>query len=410
MALDQAKDKAGIGAPGLAAVTNRARSLASLPKSLGRRLNHLRSAPERPFVQASLFAIDQAAGIAEGIHRRWLRRLGSRRPRVPSAVEDWGGVLSRLFYEGARSLPFMRRFGALTALSVMIAALGILADSTAVVIGAMLVAPLLTPVLAIAASIVMGWTARVVTQSILVVAGAIGGVGLAAAASWAIPGNPVPLPGELLTRTAPNLLDLGIAVAAGAAGAYGQARRQASEALPGVAVAVALVPPLAAIGISLQLGEWQYVMGASSLFFTNIAGIVFAGAVTFRICGFTDFLDLPDSNQRRARHLRAIALLVLLAVIPVQLTRGNLLPAADETHLVRGAVESFLGDARDSVIGLAISAAEEITSVNILLAAPHDPPSADELAKYLAAKLDRPVDVNLQVLPTSTIAGSAPRP
>ena len=179
-------------------------------------------------------------------------------------------VIERLFPHGMPRRQFFTRFVSLMMLSTAIAVFGILADSTAVVIGAMLVAPLMFPVLGGAAAIVMGWPRRIVSRALLVAAGSVMAVVLAAMISFVIPGGISPLPTELMARTSPNLLDLGIALAAGAAGAYGQVRRHAAEALTGVAVAVALVPPLAVVGITLQLTEWQLALGATLLFFANI--------------------------------------------------------------------------------------------------------------------------------------------
>ena len=128
-------------------------------------------------------------------------------------------------------------------------------------------------------------------------------VTLAAVISFLIPGRETPLPAELMARTSPNLLDLGIALAAGAAGAYGQVRRHAADVLTGVAVAVALVPPLAVVGITLQLTEWQLAIGASLLFLANV---VVASSIT---------TPLVDSLARRlAEHLSAPVRLRLLVV------------------------------------------------------------------------------------------------
>ena len=157
-------------------------------------------------------------------------------------------VISRLFPQGVSRRQFFTRFASLMMLSTAIAVLGILADSTAVVIGAMLLAPLMFPVLGAAAAIVMGWPLRIIRRVLLVAVGSVLAVVLAAVISFVVPGHTDPLPAELLARTSPNLLDLGIALAAGAAGAYGQVRRHAAEALTGVAVAVALLPPLAVVG------------------------------------------------------------------------------------------------------------------------------------------------------------------
>ncbi len=153
-------------------------------------------------------------------------------------------MLDELFFEGPELVPYVYRLTVLMGLASMIAALGLIADSAAVVIGAMLVAPLMTPVMASSASLTMGWTGRQLEAGLLVVLASLEAIGVAWAVSAVVPAfRPVFLSHELLSRTEPSLLDLAIAIAAGAAGAYVTVRRKAAGALPGVAIAVALVPP-----------------------------------------------------------------------------------------------------------------------------------------------------------------------
>ncbi len=159
-------------------------------------------------------------------------------------------MLDELFFEGAERVPYLFRLATLMALSAVIAALGLIADSSAVVIGAMLVAPLMTPIMAFSASLVMGWPVRQVEAAVLVAAASAEAVGVGWVVSAVVPAfRPVLLSQELLSRTQPGLLDLAIAVAAGAAGGYVAVHRKAAGALPGVAIAVAVVPPLAAAGV-----------------------------------------------------------------------------------------------------------------------------------------------------------------
>jgi uncharacterized hydrophobic protein (TIGR00271 family) len=86
---------------------------------------------------------------------------------------------------------------------------------------------------------------------------------------------------EILSRTNPTLIDFGIAMAAGMAGAFANSRRSISSALPGVAIAVALVPPLSVVGIGLSLGQQEITVGSSLLFCTNLICIIFFGGLVF---------------------------------------------------------------------------------------------------------------------------------
>ncbi len=321
----------------------------------------------------------------------------------PLKAHERRRVIKALFHEGPRLPPFFIRFSSLMALAATIAAFGLISDSTAVVIGAMLVAPLMTPVLGIAAALVMAWPGRVIRQSALVAAGALICIGLTAIISFIIPGDPFPLPSELVARTSPNLLDLGIALAAGAAGAYGQMRRQASDALPGVAVAVALVPPVAVVGITLQMGEWQMALGALLLFLVNVAGIIAAASITFIACGFVPGRRLFTGRTSIASGLRLVALGVIIVVM--QFGQGTVLPPTDLTANIVAAVEEFVAtnDSAAEVVDVSVKISKEVTDVNVVLVAnPVEPPPVSELAFHLADHLKTDVEVTMQVVETQT--------
>jgi len=312
-------------------------------------------------------------------------------------------IIEGLFHEGRRAGPFLARFSLLTALSGAIAALGVLSDSTAVVIGAMLVAPLLGPVLGTAAAAVMGWPVRVARQLGLIAFGSSLAIGLAVALSFAVPGDPHPLPAELLARTSPNLLDLGIAMAAGAAGAYGQVRKQASDTLTGVAVAVALVPPLIVVGMSLQLTEWSLAAGAFYLFLANVAGIVVSASVTFVAAGFVPGRRLFSGDSSLSYGLRWAAFAVIIVALPMQFGRGTVLPHGDQTAEVTEAVEDFVEDSsRAEVVDVGLEVDEGVAEIEVVVASPDAVPPATVLAEYLAEELGSPVSVNVQVVATDS--------
>ncbi|MEM9412584.1 MAG: DUF389 domain-containing protein, partial [Planctomycetota bacterium] len=185
-------------------------------------------------------------------------------------------------------------FVALIVLSTMIAALGLIQNSGAVVIGAMLVAPLMTPLVGIGFSLVQGneQLLRVSLKSVVlgfVVAFGIGIiVGLLVSFGHWIgllqaginPGNT-----ELQARGHPALLDWFIAFVSGVAAAYAMSRPNLLSALPGVAIAAALVPPIATSGLATSLFEFWLAGGSFVLFFTNIVAIVLGTAITFWAVG-----------------------------------------------------------------------------------------------------------------------------
>ncbi|MBT8202416.1 MAG: DUF389 domain-containing protein [Acidimicrobiia bacterium] len=340
---------------------------------------------------------------ASGLIGAFLSRAGAHLERKdPLLPEERRRVIYGLFHEGRRARPFVARFVSLMSLSVAIAVLGILADSTAVVIGAMLVAPLMGPVLGVAASVVMGWPRRISQQFTLVLIGALLAVGLATLISLAVPGSAYPLPAELIARTSPNMLDLGVALAAGAVGAYGQVRQSASDALPGVAVAVALVPPLAVVGVTLQLGEWQMALGATLLFLVNVAGIVVSASLTFIAAGFVPGRRLLGGNASIASGLRWASFAVILVVLPLQFGRGNVLPPTDQTAAATEAVEDFVDETSSEVVNVTVAVAEGVTDVDVVLATSNYGPSVTLLARHLAETLRSPIDLSVQIVETET--------
>lgn len=177
-------------------------------------------------------------------------------------------------------------FWAVMLLSGAIATLGLILNSTAVVIGAMLVAPLLGPLLGLSLSVAVG-DGRLFLQTLIVIlVGTVGIVALSAFISWIMPFSTVT--DEIAARTRPNLLDLAIAVFSGLAGAVVTASRESrlSASIPGVAVAVALVPPLGVAGFGIGTGwQWPIISGSLLLFGANLAGIVLSGLAVFLMVG-----------------------------------------------------------------------------------------------------------------------------
>jgi uncharacterized hydrophobic protein (TIGR00271 family) len=123
-------------------------------------------------------------------------------------------------------------------------------------------------------------------------------------------GSPLEPTAEILSRTSPNVLDLLVALLSGAAAAYAVSRSQLAAALPGVAIAAALVPPLCVVGYGLGTGQFDIALGSSLLFVTNLAAIVVAAAAIFLLLGFRPPLRLERGQQ--ARQGLNLALILLL--------------------------------------------------------------------------------------------------
>ncbi len=320
--------------------------------------------------------------------------------KSPVTADDRRRVIETMFHEGDRARSYSWRFAVLMALSVCLATLGLTANSPAVIIGAMVVAPLMGPVLGIAASIVMGWPRRAWRQATLVVLAAVGAVGLAAVLSAFLPGDLQGAPSELLARTRPNALDLGVAIAAGAVGAYTIVRKEAAEAMAGAAIAVALVPPLATIGISFEQGRFDMAFGALLLVSANVVGVVFSGALTFLFGGFVPGMTLAIGGGQMLRGFRWVAVATVFMIVPLQWSGFGLLSPPPEGTDVGAVVEQWSSGSPSpvDVINVDVEVEDGVTNVDVVVAGDTEAPSVERLAEDLSAELDREVSVELQQL------------
>ena len=176
----------------------------------------------------------------------------------------------------------------LVALSVLMATFGLMLDSGAIVIGSMLIAPLLYPVLGVSLGLVMS-NYSVLGRSITTLIKSLGGAWILSTAGAFFFGEPeMYMTAEVLTRTEPTILHLFVAIVAGAAVAYVLSRPEWSDTLPGVAISVALIPPLAAIGIGLAAFSATIIKGATIILLLNLAGIIGTAMVIFLLMNLSE--------------------------------------------------------------------------------------------------------------------------
>ena len=218
-------------------------------------------------------------------------------------------------------------------LASAIATLGLLQNSPAVVIGSMLLAPLMTPMIGLGLALgqadvrVMRLCGKSIALGFLLTLAVSFLIGI-------ITPTGATLTEEVLARGGPNVLDLLIAVFAAAAATFAMARPNISGAIAGVAIATALVPPVCAVGISLAHGGWLNAFGASALFFTNLIAIIVMSSFTFSLLGITASRALPR-HRRRAQLGRWSLVVLLLALagplsttLVAQLEEGKSVPIA----------------------------------------------------------------------------------
>lgn len=220
-------------------------------------------------------------------------------------------------------------FWTMLLLSAVIATAGVIADSTATVIGAMIVAPLSVPIMGMALGVVMGSPTLLRRSALVVVGGAALVVVVGVLASAAIPDSVDLLENsQIAGRTSPSLVDLVAAIATGFAGAVGLARRDVAAVLPGVAIAISLVPPLAVVGVCAGEGQWSLAFGALLLFLSNLVALVLAGTLTFTGYGYAREAregSVDAEFSRRRAYVGIVAGLVLVVLPLAANTVGNIL-------------------------------------------------------------------------------------
>ncbi len=209
---------------------------------------------------------------------------GQKLPLFDHASEE---EYRELFTSLRESASVSSSYKVLMILSVMIALSGMYANSAPVIIGAMILAPLMSPIVSLAMGLAR--SEAILIRGSLSTLGVGVALGLACAVmlAWAMPLD-IPTQ-EMKARMSPTLLDLLIAVLSGVAGAYASAKEEIAKSLAGVAIAVALVPPLSVVGIGLGWGDWEMARGAGLLLITNLVGISLAASATFLVLGFAPF-------------------------------------------------------------------------------------------------------------------------
>ncbi len=202
------------------------------------------------------------------------------------------------------------RFYILVVVSTLISCFGLIANSTAVVIGAMLVAPLMTPIFGISLALVRGESDLLGRAAQAEIVGVTAAIFMAIILGLLI-GEFEATP-EMLSRTQPNLFDLFVALLAGFAGAYALIDEKISPALPGVAVATAIVPPLANSGLCFSLGEVNGGIGSFLLFFANFLSILIVSSTTFILCGMAEYYG---TQSKRRTYIRRFGIPIIAFVL-----------------------------------------------------------------------------------------------
>jgi len=314
-----------------------------------------------------------------------LERFFSKKPlTLPQSRAIWRD----LWAESEVDLPYL----ALIVSSCAIATFGLVANSAAVIIGAMIIAPLMLPIRSLAFGGLIGnW--RLVRQSLLAI-----GVGtlLALAFSWGLGAlmGISQFGSEIQSRSQPNLLDLGVAITAGAIGGYAKIEPKISGSLAGTAIAVALMPPVCTIGLGLSQGAWLLSWGATLLYLTNLLGITLSCLLVFFLAGYSNF-------RRARRALFLTSLLTIVLIIPLGYSFTSLV---NQTRLERLLTQELLKRtitfrSYTQLLETSVNWVSKPPSVRLIVRSsqPITPRQVRLLQEFISNAMGQPFDLRIQL-------------
>lgn len=295
------------------------------------------------------------------------------------------------------------RFAALMFLSSLVASIGLLQSSAAVVIGAMMIAPLMAPIMGIAACLIMGWGHRLLRGLALVSVSAAGAVAVGWVTATLLPATGTGLPAEVVARSSPDIRDLLVAMGAGAVGALAVVHKKISIALPGVAVAVAVVPPLGAAGVLLGRGQPELARGAAMLFSTNLVGIVVMAAVVFLLSGL---VPRDRFHTHRPQIVVSLAMAAVSAVTVAMILTPRFIALTGHARDLEIATQTLTNMLSPGSVLNHITASGNTVRADIT--SPTSPPPVQNVAASLSRALGHPVTAELSWIPVRDPEHSRP--
>lgn len=311
---------------------------------------------------------------------------------------DQSEVIERRYEDGRLSEHYLF----MIAMSAGIAILGLLLSSPAVVIGAMLLSPLMGPIMALGFALAIGDWAWVKQSARTLAVGSVLAILLCAVLVFLSPIQTIT--SEIAARTRPNLFDLFVALFSALAGAYAMIRGK-EGAIVGVAIATALMPPLAVVGFGLATWNWTVFSGALLLFVTNFITIALTAFAMAKLYGFRNSLSARNTMFQNV----ALLSVFLALAVPLGFSLQQIAWETNAQRIVRSAIrEQFARPAQ--LDALEIDFASDPLDVSAIMFTPVIRPEAEAvIARALSERLGRPVALTLTQTQTETGAGAAER-
>ncbi|EAQ28965.1 membrane protein, putative [Erythrobacter sp. NAP1] len=292
------------------------------------------------------------------------------------------------------------RYLFMTAMSAGIAVLGLLLSSPAVVIGAMLLSPLMDPIMGLGFALAIGDYAWLKKSARSLAYGTLMAIGLTALLVYMSPIQTITP--EIAARTQPNLFDLFVALFSALAGAYAMIRGREGT-IVGVAIATALMPPLATVGFGLATWNWTVFSGALLLYVTNLITIALTALAMARLYGFKTALS---SRNTIFQNLAVAAVFVALA-IPLALSLQQIAFQTNAQRVIRAEIEEpFVAGTEISRFDVDFRAEPIVVVASVYTPEPETEAEA-EIERALARRLGRPIELSLTQLQVGTAASAA---
>jgi uncharacterized hydrophobic protein (TIGR00271 family) len=339
-------------------------------------------------------AADDAAGADVSPRRTiWNQWRHPPDPRVVAALSR------RVYAYDLDRHSALKRYFALLVFAVLMATFGLHKDSALIILSAMLLEQVMLPIVAFSLGLVTGEPRRQMGAGFVILASA----GVAVTLSWLVTmlalSDRSLISSQIVANSAPNMTDLVVALIAGVACGYILIYRETLSALPGVAVGLTLVPPLCAAGYLLAHGERSLAQGALLMFATNLAAIIFACSIVFVLAGFLPSRTESGLPVRIKVGIVSAVIAVAIIAYPLQrVTNAIIRDARDEATVLQVTT--------DWVDGTTFKIEEVNVDgelVEITLSGPVTPVTADDLANDIAASIGRRIDLELEIIRTSSL-------
>lgn len=294
-------------------------------------------------------------------------------------------------------------------LSCLIATMGLYLNSAAVIIGAMIVAPLMGPLFGFSAGMLWG-SGKVIREAITtLLKGTSLVVAVTALMSFAIPG--IIVTSEMLSRSQPSLFDVIIAVSCGCIGAYAYINKRVSSAIPGVAISVALLPPLCTVGIGIGLQNRELFQGAALLYGLNLTGISLSATIVFFLVRLHPKAhDKEEFSRAKARAIRQVIIsivIMLLICIPLAFFMITTFTRNYEKGVIYSQVDDILPG--DKVYSLEIENGEQMRIELILLHRTGMPAiDPEEIEKRISDALKKDIELDLYYISECIVFADEP--